>query len=83
MNTVTILDIIIIFLLLCISITLICIAWFLHGILFTQKRIMETFIVIQLQHSELTEQATNLVEYIYGIDFPRKIVPPQQRQAGQ
>jgi predicted Holliday junction resolvase-like endonuclease len=47
------------------------------------ERTMHTLITVQLQHSEYTEQVTDLVNYIYGKPFPPKIIPPNQREAGQ
>lgn len=42
-------------------------------------KLMETIIVIQMQHSELTEDIGELMQYIYGVE-PWGLLLPRQRE---
>lgn len=70
------------FLLLIMTCSLVAITFILRSISFYQKRIMETFIVIQMQHSEANESVQAIAQYIYGIDDFRLLLPKRAREAG-
>lgn len=77
-----IIQLIALFFLLCISLSSIFVALALRSISFYQRRIMETFIVIQMQHSEANEHVQAIAQYIYGIDDFRLLMPKRAREAG-
>jgi hypothetical protein len=58
------------------------VAYYLRHIAFSIRKIMETFIVMQLTHSELNERLGEIRLEIYGIGPTNAIMRKNQREHG-
>lgn len=84
MSITTLILIIVLFsVLLVIIIIALDIARSMRRLAFSQERIMETFLVIQMRFDAVGKDWNSMAQYIYGLDVPRLLTAQKERERGQ